>query len=402
MKKLRIITGIVFVLALAFLGKGLVNAASSLQFSPSTKTVTKDSQFTVSINIQADQAAYAADAVVLYTAADLDVVSATNGNFFDTFNNANDPANGRIELHGYFLNSTADAKTGSGTFATVTFKAKRGSGTGTVSFSCTAGGTETEILTPQGTNILNCSSLNTLTVTYTGTPPSAPPTVTPTPQVGGPQPTATPTPQPGVNSEPSCTGVSSLPTSNATTFSTITIWCQGTDPDGNLNGAQFDFGDGNQRIITGSPSDGKISTTYKYAKAGTYGISCKVRDSAGAWSSIPEICKSKVTITQGITGTDGISALLPTPTTKPVTGVPTPTPTIPQIVMADYVSPTPYVSEEKSVDETSETAEENPLQRILLYAGGGIIIVSILLFLVKKLTGGGPPANPPVIMPPTV
>jgi hypothetical protein len=402
MKKSRIIPVIVLTLAAALYFAGdAVHAASTLQLSPTQKTAAKDTQFTVSLNIQADQDIYAADAVILYTAADLEVVTATNGNFFDDFNFAKDASNGRIELHGYFANSTSDAKSGNGTFANITFKALKGTGTGTVSFGCSADGSDTFLLTPQGSNILTCSTLNTLTVTYTGSNVVATPT--PTTQVGGPQPTATPTPRPGVNSEPSCTGISYLPGSGATTFSTMTIYCQGTDPDGTLNGTQFDFGDGNLRIVSATASDGKISTTYKYAKPGTYGISCKVRDNSGAWSGIPEICKSKISVIQGTTAyTGGTANSTPRPTTRTTPGVPTPTPTIPQIVMMDFVSPTPFI--EESADETAEEqiiADENPLQRILLYAGGGISIVAILLFLVKKLTGG-PPSNPPVILPPTI
>jgi hypothetical protein len=187
-----------------------------------------------------------------------------------------------------------------------------------------------------------------------------------------------------------------MPTGRVTTLSTITIYCGGSDPDGTINGAQFDFGDGNSRIVTGEPTSSKISTTYKYAKQGTYGISCKVRDNSGAYSGIPEICRSTIPISPFSS-----AAISPKPTVgTTLPDIPSPTPTVAIIAFTEFTTPTPIAEPiSEPIEEEIVAMEENPFQRLLLYVGGGIIVLVILFWLIRKLSGGS--QNPPVIMPPT-
>ena len=112
------------------------------------------------------------DAILNYAGNDLEVASISNGGFFPEFNSANNPT-GRLELHGY-TSSTNDSRTGTGTLATITFKAKLGTGSSAISFACSGSGNDTVILTTSGQNILSCSQINSTGVTYTGSPTSSP------------------------------------------------------------------------------------------------------------------------------------------------------------------------------------------------------------------------------------
>jgi len=136
-------------------------AAPRLYFEPAATTVKKGSDFEVKVQIDVEsQSAFGSDAVVNFPAADLNLVSVTSGGFFTDFAYAN--STGQIEIHGYF-SAIFDAKSGSGTLATLKFSAKKDSGTGALTFSCSG----TQILNSSGDDILSCSSLNQSNITYT-------------------------------------------------------------------------------------------------------------------------------------------------------------------------------------------------------------------------------------------
>lgn len=152
-----------------------VSAAPRLYFDPSSVTVTHNLDFTVNIQIDAGASqVFGADALINLPLGDIAIKSITNGGYFTDFSN---PA-GTAEIHG-FLSAPNTFKTGVGTFAVVTFTPLKSAGTDTVGFTCSASGNDTEILDVNGTNILACSSLNQLALTYSGTQ-SPNPTPTPT------------------------------------------------------------------------------------------------------------------------------------------------------------------------------------------------------------------------------
>ena len=140
-------------------------AAPRLYFDPSSKNVPSNSEFEVSVKIDVESnSVFGTDAIVAYPGGDLSVVSVSNGGFFSDFSYANNSA-GRLEIHAYF-SSLFESKSGSGSVAVIKYKNNKESGNGTVSFSCLANGSDTSILDSDGNNILSCSSLNQLLLTY--------------------------------------------------------------------------------------------------------------------------------------------------------------------------------------------------------------------------------------------
>jgi len=264
-------------------------AAPNVRFSPTSATVVVNEELTVTVQIDAEtNTVIASDAVVSYAGDDLSVVAVSNGGFFPEFSFANNPT-GRLELHGY-ISASYQNRTGTGTLATIRFKAKKGSGSSAVSFTCSGAGNDTNIITTAGINILSCSQTNQVGVSYLGT---TTPTPTPTPPAGGP----TPTPGSGTNTIPYCASLSSDVSSTVGAPLAVRLSCAGVDPDGYISGAEFTFGDGTSQLVeqnAGSP--GSISTTHTYTTIGTLGASCRVRDNNQVFSPTTDTCKTIITI----------------------------------------------------------------------------------------------------------
>ena len=194
---------LILFLASFFITKS-ASAAAKLNLSPASATVNKDSQFDVNLLIDVEQnQTVGSDAVITYPTADLDLVSTTNGGFFTNFSAPVNTTTGRIEIHGFF-GTIYQSKTGSGTFAKITFKTKKDSGSGSLAFICTGSGNDTQILDSNGQNILTCSNTTGSSLAYSaasggggdggGSSPTNPPsTTTPRPT---PTPTKKPTPRP--------------------------------------------------------------------------------------------------------------------------------------------------------------------------------------------------------------
>lgn len=164
-------------------------ASPRLILDPVSTTINKDASFEVKINIDVEsQSAFGADAAISYPASDMDFKSVSNGGFFPDFSSATSA--GRIEIHAFFSNAF-DSKSGSGTFATLSFTARKDSGTSVISFICTGTGSDTQILDINGNNILSCSSLNQSSISYLGTQ-----------NTGGTNTNATPTPTPSPSPTP--------------------------------------------------------------------------------------------------------------------------------------------------------------------------------------------------------
>lgn len=152
-----------FFVASAFLATG-AHAAPRLYFDPSSYTSVRDSDFQIKVQIDAEnKSTFGADATITFPSGDVSVKSVTSGGFFTDFSYAQ--SSGKIELHGFF-SSLYDSKSGAGTFATLTLSVNKDSGAGTVNFTCSGGGNDTQILDTNGQNILSCGSLNQLSLTY--------------------------------------------------------------------------------------------------------------------------------------------------------------------------------------------------------------------------------------------
>lgn len=139
-----------------------------------------------------------------------------------------------------------------------------------------------------------------------------------------------PTPTGPANQIPTCTGLSVDPASGNKPL-TVTLKCSGTDPDGDINAATFNFGDSTADKIVNADFPGPtkdISTSYVFSTAGTYTATCKVRDNSLAFSAIPDACKQTITVKTSdvvvVEPTNPPIALGPTNTPKPTLEV-TPT-----------------------------------------------------------------------------
>lgn len=347
-------------------------AAPSIQFSQTSVTVAQNNTFQVNVSINVDSyQVKGSDVVVQYNAADLSVISFTNGGFFPTLAGSSG-ASGRVEMHGY--TQATDSKTGSGTFATITFKALKGTGSGTLSFICS----DTDILTTSLENILSCAQLNTAAVTFSS---------------GSNNPTSIPTQTPNNNNSqntiPTCTGLSANPSSGNASLN-VTLACSGVDPDGDITAAEFTFGDGTSQTVSknvGSP--GSLSVSHAYTTIGTLAASCRVRDNNQVFSATTDACRRSVTIRRKPTSggiavptSPIISTSTPTPDITP--SDPTPEPTI-------YILPTLYPKDETLVDENKSS---NQIWWIL---GAAVSLIIVFLLLQGRKT---PPVEAPVMQPP--
>lgn len=357
-------------------------ATPSLTFDKSGFVVPQNATFTVNVQINVEtNSAQSSKATIQYATNELDVVSVTSGGFFPEFAKANDTTNGILEITGYTTTPGAGF-TANGILASVTFKSKKSSGTGSLVFSCTAGGHDSNILSVAGTNIIDCTKINTVALTYGAS------TITPTDT-----PAATPTPIPGNNTLPICSSLGADPSSGTGTPFTATFSCSGVDTDGYINAAYFDFGDGQTDTVeknVGSP--GTVTTTHTYMTVGSLGALCKVRDNNNVWTGVTDACRKIVSIQ-------------PKPivrrvvvTRAPATNIITPTPT-PQVGELVFVTPTATPSPELTPTPTETSKKGSSTFGWLLGISLLVIVVGAVIYLLSKRP---PHIPPPPTMPPTM
>ena len=362
-------------------------ASPSLLFDPANTAAVQNNTFQEKITINVDtHQVQSSDAVVTYAGADLEVVSVTNGGFFPEFSFANDPA-GTLEIHGY--STTGSAITGTGTLATIVFKAKKGSGSSSISYTCSGGTDNTNILSTAGQNILNCTQLNQVGVSYSGDITA---TSTPTPTTtSGTTVTPTPTQVPGNNTSPSCTHLTTDVVSAVGTPLAVTFTCSGSDPDGTITASEFIFGDGTSQVVEKSAgSSGSIATTHTYTTIGTLGASCRMRDNNQAYSSIPDSCKKIIKIKQApktITASaqTGSSTTVRTPALVSIISE-TPTPEPEAVLPSPETTPEPYQAPQP---------QAWPPKPVWIL--GGVVALSIAFFLLRRRRP--PRSNPPPVPP---
>jgi len=138
--------------------------------------------------------------------------------------------------------------------------------------------------------------------------------------------TPTPTPTPGLNKEPVCDELTVNPLSGNFPLM-VTLICTGTDADGDITDAEFNFGEGTPetKAVDFAGSHKSVSTTHTYNQAGSFTASCRVKDNNQAFSPAKDSCKKTISPT----------GEQPTPTPEEeTTPYPTPTP-------AEEILPTP-------------------------------------------------------------
>lgn len=134
-------------------------AAPRLYLDPSSTTVAKDSEFEIQVKIDVESNnAFGADVTLTYPGSDIELKSLTSDGFFPSVSFAND-AIGKLEIHAFFPNPY-ETKSGAGSVAKISFVAKKDSGNGVISFTCSGTGNDTQILDNNGNNILSCGVLN--------------------------------------------------------------------------------------------------------------------------------------------------------------------------------------------------------------------------------------------------
>lgn len=357
-------------------------ATPNLLFSPTTVTAQQNGTFQITITLNADtNHVQSSDAIVSYAGADLNVTAVTNGGFFPDFNYANDTS-GLLEIHGYTTGTST--LTGTGTLATITFKTKATQGSSAITMTCTGGTTNTNILSTTGQNILSCSQINQVGVSYE----SASPTPTPIQPPGA---TATPTPTPAVgggNNSPICASMYADINSAVGEPQTITFTCTGVDTDGYVNAVEFTFGDGTNQLIEkniGSP--GSLTTTHTYTTIGALGASCRVRDNNGIYSTTPDICKKIITIKPKtvVQASSEKGAVIGTP---PVVAI---------------ISDTPEPTPEPTIPPITETPVRQPMSgnSYIWWILGGAIALIVAFILLRRRSPPTPPQSIPPINPPT-
>lgn len=159
MKKTKTILLWVVFLWLVFLFLPSKSYAAYFKISPST--ISKSANETFSVDVIVDAGSDEIRGVDIYVTFDgsvLEAQSVTEGSFFSTV--TNNITSGQVYIAG--LMDDVSTKTGSGTVASITFKALK-SGTTTIGFNC-----DSSVITKadaNGTNIMQCSANQTASVT---------------------------------------------------------------------------------------------------------------------------------------------------------------------------------------------------------------------------------------------
>ena len=162
---------LIFVLLIISLGGLFVTvssamAAASLSLSPASKSAAVNESFTVEVKLDTKGAETdATDAIILYDAVKLTVTSATLGALYANKLEENTNISGKVILRA--TSSATSSYSGSGTFASIVFKALE-TGEANVSFEFTSGSTTDSNVASSGVDILGSVANATYTITSSG------------------------------------------------------------------------------------------------------------------------------------------------------------------------------------------------------------------------------------------
>ncbi len=177
---------ILLLLALIYLFPRPALAAASLSFSPASQSVAKGDQFSTDIVLNTGGSeSDGADVIVMYDGNKLQVVTASIGSLYANKMTADTGTSGRVVLRA--TSSENQSFNGTGTFATLTFKAIA-QGTANTYFDFTSGSTTDSNVAWQGADILGSTSGGSYTVgaaSTGGTSASIAPTASPSIPVSG-------------------------------------------------------------------------------------------------------------------------------------------------------------------------------------------------------------------------
>ena len=157
---------IFFLTLFAFTAKTNAFAAASLSFDPASKTVALNETFNVAVIVNTGGAeTNGVDAIIRYDGNKLEFVSAAMGSLYESILTPNPTPSspGNLVLGA----ATSQSYNGTGTFATITFKAIA-EGTANVYFDFTAGSTTDSNVAYQGEDLLGSISNASYTITQSG------------------------------------------------------------------------------------------------------------------------------------------------------------------------------------------------------------------------------------------
>jgi hypothetical protein len=141
-------------------------AAATLSFSPATKTVLVNDTFNVDVILNTGGSETdGADVIIRYDGNKLSLISAVLGDLYANKLTSDTSVAGKITLRA--TSSENASFNGTGTFATLTFKAIAG-GTANLYFDFTSGATTDSNVAYQGNDILGSTSNASYTITTSG------------------------------------------------------------------------------------------------------------------------------------------------------------------------------------------------------------------------------------------
>ena len=140
--------------------------AATLSLSPTTKNVNLNEQFTLTVTLDTEGVETdGADVLLTYNSTYLSLVSASLGSLYDTAVTNNTTTAGKVTLSA--VASSGTTYTGSGTFATLTFKPIK-TGSSSVLFTYTSGSTTDSNITSNQTDVLDTVTSATITIRSNG------------------------------------------------------------------------------------------------------------------------------------------------------------------------------------------------------------------------------------------
>ena len=183
MKRVAVYFSIVLGLLLFLTVSASSAQAASLKFDKTTVNVNTGETFGIDVVVDAGtDSIHTTDAYILYDSSVLEASGVTDGTFFPSV--FNDITSQRVYIGG-LVDDPATSKTGSGTIATINFKALE-SGTVTLSYVCGESGETSQVIKNDinATDIITCSSNGSAEVTVSGSAvPTSTPSALPTPSV---------------------------------------------------------------------------------------------------------------------------------------------------------------------------------------------------------------------------
>lgn len=120
------------------------------------------------------------------------------------------------------------------------------------------------------------------------------------PNVGAENKTPSPTSSP--NQLPECLGLSASPKTGGAVLN-VSFAGSGDDPDGKIMAFEFNFGDGQQKLVEGDfGGSANQNVSHPYGNPGVYQASLRVRDNNGDFSETGDSCKATINVTGEVLG----------------------------------------------------------------------------------------------------